>query len=46
MLKDNSFYKKLPFNPTKNFKSEIDALLTLGLAHKWLNKHEFKYLSN
>uniref|UniRef100_A0A673KNY9 Uncharacterized protein n=1 Tax=Sinocyclocheilus rhinocerous TaxID=307959 RepID=A0A673KNY9_9TELE len=46
MLHDETFYKKLVFNPTESYKKQIDQVLQIGLDRKWINEQELKYLKN
>uniref|UniRef100_A0A673J4A7 Uncharacterized protein n=1 Tax=Sinocyclocheilus rhinocerous TaxID=307959 RepID=A0A673J4A7_9TELE len=46
MLGDSSCYKKLMFNPTINYKSQIDRMLKSGVVEKWITEQESKWLTN
>ncbi len=45
LLADN-FYKKLQFDPTRSFKSEIDSFLSNACSAALLTKSEKEYLSH
>lgn len=46
MLSDSSCYKKLIFNPTIAYKSQMDRMLNRGVEEKWITEQEFKCLTN
>uniref|UniRef100_A0A673N3A4 Uncharacterized protein n=1 Tax=Sinocyclocheilus rhinocerous TaxID=307959 RepID=A0A673N3A4_9TELE len=46
MLSDSSCYKKLIFNPTIKYKSQIDRMLNRGVEEKWITEQKSKWLTH
>lgn len=46
MLRDENCYMVIVFNPTLNYKGELDTLMNRDVKNKWITEKEIKFMIN